>query len=221
MRLALVTVLTAGAILTAPAAGAVSDGCAALGGVVEVRGVCHVQAETPVYTLDVKFPVDYSDEQAIVDYLTQTRDGFLNLAQTPGARNLPYELDVTAETFRSERTRSVVLSLFENVGGAHPTNWYKAFNFDVDKNRALTFDTVFAPGILDQVFPLVQQGLETQTGLITSIAAADGMDPSRYQDFAITDNSVIFFFGRGELAPSYYNAVSVTIPRDAISPLLI
>ena len=183
--------------------------------------MCHIQAQTPAYQMDVKYPVNYSDEQAIVDYLTQTKAGFLNLAQTPGARNLPYEMDVTAQSFRSAQTRSAVLKLFQDVGSAHPTTWYKAFTFDVNKNQPVTFDTVFPAGALAQIFPIVQRELERQTGLTGSISPGDGLDPSHYQNFAITDDSVIFFFGRAELLPSYADASSVAIPRNEIPALLI
>lgn len=213
--------LVMAAVSVSPVASAAPNGCAEMGGVVENRGLCHVQAQTPAYTMDVKYPVTYVDEQAIVDYLNQTKAGFLNLAQTPGARNLPYEMDVTAQSFRSAQTRSAVLKLFQDVGSAHPTTWYKAFNFDVNKNQPVTFDTVFPAGALQQIFPIVQRELETQTGLTGSISPGDGLDPSRYQNFAITDESVIFFFGRAELLPSYADAVSVAVPRSEIPPLQI
>ena len=183
--------------------------------------MCHIQAETPAYTMDVRYPANYSDTQAIVDYLNQTQAGFLNLAQTPGARNLPYEMDVTAQSFRSEQTRTAVLKLFQDVGSAHPTTWYKSFTFDVNKGQPVTFDTVFPDGALQQIFPIVQRELETQTGLTGSISPGDGLDPSHYQNFAITDDSVIFFFGRAELLPSYADATSVAIPRSEIPPLLL
>lgn len=217
----LAVLLTTGIMLTAPSAMAGPSGCADLGGVVETRGMCHIEAQTPAYTMDVKYPVSYSDEQAIVDYLNQTKAGFLNLAQTPGARNLPYEMDVTAQSFRSAQTRSAVLKLFQDVGSAHPTTWYKAFNVDAATNRPLTFDTVFGTGALQQIFPIVQRELERQTGLTGSISPGDGLDPSHYQNFAITDDSVIFFFGRAELLPSYADATSVAIGRNEIPPLQI
>ena len=219
MRAALLTFSVAGVLLTAPVAGAGPTGCADLGGTVDNRGMCLIEADTPTYTMEVRYPVDYSDEQAVVDYLNQTKAGFLNLAQTPGARNLPYEMDVTAQSFRSAQTRSAVLKLFQDVGSAHPTTWYKAFNFDVNKNQPITFETAFPAGALQQIFPIVQRELERQTGLTGSISPGDGLDPSHYQNFAITDDSVIFFFGRAELLPSYADATSVTIPRNDIPPL--
>lgn len=213
--------LSAALVLAAPAVSA-PVGCGSLGGAVE-SGLCRVVDTQPAYTLDITFPLDYPDEQVIVDYLSQTREGFLNVARTPGSRNLPYEMDVTAEEFRSAGTRSVVLTLFENVGSAHPSTWYKSFTYDLQRRGPVTFETLFAPGTkpLDAVFPIVQRELETTTGLAGSISPADGLDPAHYQNFAVTDDAVIFFFGRAELLPSYAGETSVSVPRNALPPLQI
>lgn len=217
--------LAAAALVIAPPASSAPLGCGAVGGAV-VDGLCQVVESAPGYTLDLRFPLDYPDEQAIVDYLGQTKAGFLNVANTPESPETlgrPYELDATAESFRSAQTRSVVLTLFQNVGGAHPSTWYKAFTYDSGRSRPVTFDSLFAPGAkaLDAIFPIVQNTLETDTGLAGSISPGDGRDPANYQNFAITDDALIFFFGRGELLPSYAGATSVSVPRSAIPPLQI
>ena len=211
--------LMAGALFMAAPAAASPVGCGALGGVVD-DGICHVSETQPSYVMDLKFPLDYPDEQALIDYLAQNREGFVKVAQ-PGSRNLPYEMDVTAESFRSAQTRSVVLTLFQDVGSAHPTTWYKSFTFDVNRGRVVTFDTLFAPDSkpLAAIFPIVQRELETTTGLAGSVPDGDGMDPAHYQNFAVTDDAVIFYFGRAELLPSYAGATSVTVPRNAIPAL--
>lgn len=223
MRIAIAAALVGAALAAIPSAGAAPGACAAMAGVVQADGLCRVQVSDPSYTMDVEFPLNYPDEQAIVDYLTQTRDGFVNVAQTPDSRNLPYEMDVTAESFQSARTRSVVLTLFQDVGSAHPTTWYRSFTYDLGRGRPVTFDMLFAPDTkpLDAIFPIVQRTLESQTGLAGSISPGDGRDPSHYQNFAVTDDSVIFYFGRAELLPSYAGATSVTLPRNAIPPLQV
>jgi hypothetical protein len=214
-------VLATSALLGGPAiatAGAQSN-CAALGGTA-ADGVCHVSASKPTYVMDLRFPTDYPDEQAIVDYLMQNKDGFVNVAQ-PGSRNLPYEMDATSETFSSAQTQSVVLKIFQDVGGAHPTTWYKAFTYDLGQRRPVTFESMFPAGTkpLDAIFPIVRSELERQTGLIGVISPGDGMDPSHYQNFAITDDAVIFFFGQGELLPSDAGATSASVPRTSLPPL--
>ena len=223
MRNAIAAALVCGALVTASPVSAAPDACAALGGMIETSGLCQVRAVATAYTMDMTFPLDYPDTRAIVDYLTQTRDGFVNVAQTPGSRNVAHQMDVTAESFRSARTRSVVLTLFQDVGGAHPSTWYKSFTYDVERARPVTFDTLFAPNTkpLDAIFPIVQRTLESETGLAGSISPGDGHDPARYQNFAVTDDAVIFFFGRAELLPSYAGETSVRVPRNAIPPLQI
>lgn len=192
-----------------------------MGGTVDADGTCRVQASSPDYTMNLKFPTDYPDEQAILDYLGQAREGFVKVAENPIARNLPYEMTATAEAARSQRTRSVVLTLFQNVGSAHPSTWYKSFTFDVAQGRPVTFDTLFAPDAkpLDDIFPIVRRELEAQTGL--AVFANDGVDPARYRNFSITDDDLTFYFSQGELLPSYAGVTSVTLPRSAIPPLQV
>lgn len=218
--LALAAAMICGAVPAAFTATAAPDSCAALGGVV-VGPNCQVQANDPAYTMNMTFPLDYPDEQAITDYLSQTREGFVNVAKSPDARNQPLEMDVTSESLNSAQTRSVVLKLFQDVGSAHPTTWYRAFTFDTARGKPVTFDTLFAPDAkpLDVIFPIVRRELETGTGLEGSISPGDGRDPTHYQNFAITDDSVIFYFGRAELLPSYAGETSVTVPRSALPPL--
>ena len=105
MRIAIAATLLCGAALTAPSASAMPDACGSLGGIQDAGGLCHVEATNPDYTMDLKFPVDYPDEKAIVDYLTQTRDGFVNVSQGPDVREQQTEMDVTAESFQSATTR--------------------------------------------------------------------------------------------------------------------
>jgi len=223
MRMVSLAVALAGGVVlaAAPAIGAPGS-CAALGGVA-AAGSCHVQAGNPSYTVEMTFPLDYPDEQAIVDYLSQTREGFVNVAKDPDARNQPLEMDVTAESLRSAQTRSVVLTLFQDVGSAHPSTWYRSFTYDTARGKPVTFDTLFAPDAkpLDVIFPIVQRELETGTGLAGSISPGDGRDASHYQNFAVTDDSVIFYFGQAELLPSYAGETSVTIPRSVLPPLQV
>jgi Protein of unknown function (DUF3298) len=47
------------------------------------------------------------------------------------------------------------------------------------------------------------------------------MDPSHYQNFAITPVDLVFFFGRGELMAGAAGAHTVSVPRNAIPPLAI
>lgn len=231
MRILVVGALLAGGIVAgwpgAPRAVAQAS-CADLGGTIETEQICHVQASDPAYTLDLRYPIDYPDQTALTDYVVQNRDGFVTVAQTPGSRDLPYEMEATTEQHRSGQppkgTRSVVLKIFQHVGGPHPSTWYKSFNYDLGPGRPITFDTLFAPGSkpLEAIFPVVQRELARQAGLpYALIPPGNGLDPSHYQNFAITDDELIFYFAPGELLALNAGASTVRVPRNAIPPLAV
>ena len=223
---ALAPAVLAGWLLSWPAAAA-PQSCASMGGTVEAGQMCHVHTSGGTYTLDLNFPVDYPDQQTLTDYITQNRDGFVNVSQTSPRRDQPYQMDATSEQRASGQpprgTRSVVLKLFQDLGGAHPSTWYKAFNYNLGTNQPITFDTLFAPNAnaLDTIFPIVQRELEHQTALGVAISPGAGHDPTNYQNFAITDDQLIFYFAQGELLPSFAGATQVQVARSAIPPLAL
>jgi Protein of unknown function (DUF3298) len=227
-------VIAAGALVGWPGVpvAAADSACATLGGEVEGEQTCHVHASTSTYMLDMKFPVDYPDEQALTDYISQNRDGFVSVAQTSsqtsGTREVPYQMEVTSEQYHSGQppggTRSVVLKVFEDLGGPRPSTSYKGFNYDLGAQKAITFDTLFAPNSkpLDSIYPIVQREVGRQTGLGAAILPGSGLDSSHYQNFAVTDDELIFYFAPGELLPpSIAAATQVHVPRNAIPPLTV
>ena len=230
MRFLIAAAMPACAVLLAWPAAAAPASCAGLGGTVEAAQMCHVHTSSPTYTLNLTFPADYPDQQALSDYITQNRDGFVSVAQgaAPGSggRDRPYQMDATSEQHTSgtpPRTRSVVLKLFQDLGGAHPSSWFKAFNFNLGTGQPITFDNLFAPGStpLDSIFPLVQRDLERQNALGAAIPPSSGLDASHYQNFAITDDQLIFYFAQGEMLPAVAGPTQAQVPRNAIPPLAI
>lgn len=227
MRYLLAAAVLAPAVLVGWPAAAEPPSCAALGGGVEAGQLCRVHASGPNYTLNMTFPADYPDEQALTDYLTQNRDGFVNVAQSSGGRDQPYQLEATTDQHSAgqppHNTRSVVLKFFQDVGGAHPSIWYKAFNYNLGTKQPITFDNLFAPGAppLDAIFPIVQRDLERQTPLGAAVLPSTGHDPSHYQNFAITDEALIFYFAPGEMLPAFGGAIQAQVPRSAIPPLAV
>ncbi|UXA19682.1 esterase [Mycobacterium sp. SMC-4] len=228
MRILAPALVTAGLVagwLAAPAAAA-APACTELGGAVDVDQTCQVHLEEQTYRVDFTFPVDYPDQQALVAYLTQTRDGFVNVAGMPGSWNLPYVLDGRGTSYRSgpedAGTRSVVFEVYENVGGAHPQTWYKTFNWDVAGQAPITYDTLFEPGAepLDVIYPIVQSEVSRQLGIDSPISPADGLDPAKYQEFVLTDDEVIFFFGQGEVMAGAGGALQAAVPRSALADML-
>jgi hypothetical protein len=218
--------LTAAILFGWPAAAAPPT-CADLGGTMPDAQTCRLHTSTPTYTLTMTFPADYPDEQALTDYITQNRDGFVSVAQSSGGRDQPYQMEANTEQHFAgqppHNTRSVVLKFFQDLGGSRPTTWYKAFNYNLGAKQPITFDTLFAPGTtpLDSIFPLVQRELAHQNPLGAAILPSTGLDPSHYQNFAITDDQLIFYFAPGEMLPAFAGAAQAAVPRNAIPPLAV
>ncbi|AFC44954.1 MULTISPECIES: esterase [Mycobacterium] len=227
MRYLIAAALLATAVLLGWPAAAEPPSCASLGGSVEAGQMCRVHATGPNYMLTMTFPTDYPDQQALTDYITQNRDGFVNVAQSSGGRDQPYQLEATTDQHSAgqppHNTRSVVLKFFQDVGGTRSSIWYKAFNYNLGTKQPITFDTLFPPGTtpLDAIFPIVQRDLERQTPLGAAILPSTGHDPSHYQNFAITDDQLIFYFAPGEMLPAFGGPAQAQVPRNAIPPLAI
>jgi len=226
LRVAAILVAGVLACSTGISTAAGQSACADLGGAVGPDGICTVHAANPTYTLNFSFPNDYPDQAALTGYLTQARDGFINVADNPDAYNLPYELDAKGAGYSSGSptggTQSVVFTMWQNVGGAHPQTYYQSFNWDVDKRAPIKFDTLFKPGTkpLDVIYPAVEQDLQKQQGVIDGIPPSVGLDPSKYQNFALTDDAVLFFFSQGELFAEAAGPVQASVPRSTLAPLL-
>ena len=201
--------------------------CADLGGTVDPNQICHVHSATATYTIDFGFPVDYPDQQPLADYLTQQRDGFVKFSDLPAARDwgAPYQLLARGQTYRSGTpatgTQSLVLRMGQDAQ-PHPVAWYKAFNYDLSKHVPITFDTLFKPGSgpLNIVYPAVQRRAQERSGSATPPTLNGGLDVGNYQDFAITDDAVIFFFGQGQLLSHAEGEFEVSVPRAELSSVL-
>jgi hypothetical protein len=222
LAVALIALVLSG--ISGVAAAAPKNYCADLKGV-QVGSECQIQESDAGYNLDVSFPTDYSDQKSVAEYITQTRDAFLGVAKSPTPRDLPYALEITPTNYGSaippRGTQAVVFKTYQNVGAAHPQTSYKAFNWDQTYRKPITYDTLWrVDDPLKTVFPAVQTELQKQTGQQLPIAPSAGFDPLNYQEFAITNDGVIFFFSQGQLLPEAAGATQVLVPRAAIDPML-
>lgn len=206
-----------------PATASAADICSDFGGTVEPDGLCRLHETKPDYTLAMSFPVDFPDQEAVDDFVTQTRTGFLNQTETPSFANIAYGLEMQSMLWATDETRSVSFEIYENLGGAHPNTWYQTFNYDTRRGRAISFEDLFAPDVdpLNAIFPIVSRKLEAEMGMPTPVSEDAGMDASHYRNFAITPKDLVFFFDRGELMAGAAGAHTVYVPRNAIPPLAV
>ncbi len=203
---------------------AASSACTRLEGTVGEAGLCTVHAETPNYTIDMSFPVDYPDQDAVGQVLSSRRDEFIALVEEPPVRDVPKALDIKSQTFRSgtptSGTESLVFEIYSNFGGAHPVTTYEALNFDLGKKAPITFDTLFKPGSdpVAVLNPLVQAELTKQ--LPGASVGDNQVGADMYRNFALTDDAVLFFISQGQWTISAAGAQTVSIPRTELESIL-
>jgi Protein of unknown function (DUF3298) len=208
---------------TATSATVAESACTSLGGTVGGDQTCRVHSDTARYTLDFRFPVDYPDQQALTDAVTQERDGFVDWASGLPPQSFPYELDIIGKAYRSGTPAAGTQSLVFDVGtsgGVHPVTTYSALNYDLSKHAPITLDTLFKPGTqpMEVLNPIVQPELDKHgaTGSLT----LDDLGAKAYQNFAITDNAVLFFLNQDGLLPHEKGPLTVEVPRTEIASFL-
>jgi hypothetical protein len=255
MRMVKVAVLIAAAAILGSngvAVAAPKDYCADLKGG-NTGKTCEIQLSDPGYRVDISIPLDYPDQKSVADYISQTRDGFLNVAKSGAPRETPYELTIKPTEYNSaippRGTQTVVFKVFQNVGGAHPQTTFKAFNWDQTYRKTITYtaasdDKEHTPlwrvdDPLKTVAPIVQAELQKQlapapppaqpgqpaTATPTPtpplpIAQPALYNAANYQNFAVVNDGVIFFFDQGALLPDSFGALQVLVPRSAIDPMI-
>jgi hypothetical protein len=219
---AMVATLVAGAALAWPAA-AVAD--AQMCPRVDGNQMCHFEASGPFSNVDVVFPANYPDQQAMTGYFSKVVDDYTNARGPLSNLTSPTALDVTSDRYSSgppqSGTQSVVAKIYQNLGGAHPSTWYKSFNYNLANHTPITFDALFRPGTqpLQAILPIVQKTLTDRYGSAVSIPADAGLEPANYQSFAIANDAIVFFFDQNGLQPAL-EATGVSVPRSAIAPMI-
>ncbi|OBK74072.1 esterase [Mycobacterium sp. 1274761.0] len=195
---------------------------------------CVIEEADTGYNLRITYPAGYPDVQAVFDWVKQTRDGFVNVAKSPDSRTHPYQLEVTSTEYNSavppRGTQSVVFKVYQDVGGARPQTFFKAFNWDQTLRWPIVLDSggrektqpLFQPGTnpWPVIFPLVQAELEKQTGTKPTIAPEVGLNPATYENFAIQNDTLVFFFAQGAVLPDSAGALTVPIPRAPVDRMI-
>ena len=110
---------------------------------------------------------------------------------------------------------------YSDSGGAHPVTSFEAFNYDLGKGAPITFDTLFKPDTnpLEVLDPIVQREMREALGRLSWSGADNTLGAKVYQDFAITDDAVIFFIGQGMWLPEVAGPQKVSVPRAELASM--
>jgi hypothetical protein len=200
-------------------------GCAELGGVVQADRTCHVETKTARYSIEISYPLDYSDQEELTDFVRQERDEFVDFIATVPARDRPYDHAVRAHTYRSGTptagTESVVFELYDDTG-AHPVTGFQSFNYKVATHSAITFDNLFKPGIdtVAVLDPIVQRKMDKRWQGYGGSAPRNTLGARIYQNFALTDDAVIFYISQGMWLAEVAGPQPISVPRSELASVL-
>jgi hypothetical protein len=262
MRIAKVAVLVAAAAVvssTGVAGAAPKDYCADLKGG-NTGSTCEIQLSDPAYRVDISIPLDFPDQKSVADYMSQTRDAFVNVAKSGAAGATPSVLTIKPTKYNSaippRGTQAVVFKVTQNTGGTQPKTTWKSFNWDQTYRKEIVWtaapdDKENTPlwrvdDPLKTVAPIVQAELQKQLAPPPPVAPppAPGepaaasptppppppaplpivtsalYNPANYQNFAVVNDGVIFFFDQGVVLPDSYGALQVLAPRSGIDPMI-
>jgi hypothetical protein len=178
-------------------------------------------SETPEYTIDITYPTDYPDMKSVSDFVNADRGYFLDWVHRFGDGGTPrqYMYDVRGKTYKSDNpaTTSLVLTLDNDTGGAHeghPATDYESFTYDLAKQAPITLDTLFKPDadVVAALGPKVAKLYDRPTNKVLR---------SDFRNFALTDDTVVFFFGEGQLLSADNTGPrQMSVPRSELAPLL-
>ncbi|MCU1695752.1 MAG: hypothetical protein JWR34_1815 [Mycobacterium sp.] len=200
-------------------------GCADLGGTVQTDQTCHIETKTATYSFDVDYPLDYPDQQSLTDFVTQDRDDFLNFVATLPARDWPYEHGVHPHAYRSgtaaSGTASVVFAIYRDFG-AHPVTGFQSFNYDVGTHTPIAFDALFKPGVdpVAVLDPIVQRDMDKHSEGYPGPVPPNTLGARTYQNFALTDDAVIFYIPQGMWLSQVAGPQRVSVPRSELASVL-
>ncbi|HET6737261.1 esterase [Mycobacterium sp.] len=198
--------------------------CDVLGGTVDADRRCQVQIATATYEIGFNFPVDYPDQQTLTDYLTQERDEFIDFVADAPPRDFPYSLAARATAYHSGTPTSGTVSLVFDRGsdtGAHPVTHFDAFTYDLAKAVPITLATLFKPGIqpVEVLDPIVRRELVKKSQGQEN-PMPNTLGARMYENFAITDEAVIFFIGQGAWLSQLAGPQEISVPRAELAALL-
>ncbi len=218
---AMTALLCATASSASTSAQPAAPGCLDIGGTVAADQSCRVHTETSTYTIDMSYPLDYADQPALSDFVKHDKDEFVAFMGQTRPRDLPYRHELTPHSYSTSRTQSVVFDVYDDTG-AHPVTGFTAFNYNLGTATAITFDTLFKRGaaavtILD---PIVQRVMDKHWEGYGGPAPQNTLGAKVYQNFAITDDAIIFFIGQGMWLPEVAGPQRVPVPRSELVSVL-
>lgn len=210
---------------------------------VTAAGDRQIKEDTQFYTIQAAYPdstrlstrTDSSSaanaraEAAIEREITSTVDAFKKttadaLTDDEKSRlvssSIKYALNIAYHEFNSGSFVSYEFDIFQDTGGAHPTNLYKTMMFDLQGNQVALAD-LFTPGsgylqkISDEAKKQVAAQIAARAGAsATSTVIAEGLAPraENFSNVVDSDGTLVFLIPPYQAAAYAAGSFEVRIP---------
>ena len=173
---------------------------------------------------------DISVDEAINEYLSQpagreelTLNVVADIDEARCGQRLMKRVDVSSVGF-CERYIVFECGYFEYKGGDHPNYFSHYINYDIERNKMLMFNDIFAAGTEERLKEVVIQAIldkfyaTSLEDLYQKTEIHNDFNVSR--DIYLTGNEVVFHYNPYEIAPWAYGAIDVPIPFFLLADFL-
>lgn len=176
---------------------------------------------SPKSTIDSTL-IDYVNKpEGFGDYKFEEVD---SIPEGINVRQLTKNVDATIIGFNE---KLIVYSIrFDSYsGGAHPNYSVQFLNYDIAKNKVLSYKDIFLPGtedkileiikkqLMDQYFAKTMKELETNSGIFVNEIYVS-------KNLYFTGTNIVFYYNPYDISPWYVGSIEVKISIWSLSDLL-
>ncbi len=185
------------------------------------------------YEIDIEYPVEYAAYDfitgPITDLINTQRDEILGArpyVESPLDPAPGYGLDLSYESFaHSDSVVSLLYTIFANTGGAHPNTYFQTYTFDLNAGTQMFFGDLFpdTDAALNVIAPIAQAQLTEKFGDAADaawITQGAGPELANYEDFVLTEDSVVFYFEPYQVAAYVFGSSQVEIPLAELADVM-
>jgi hypothetical protein len=199
--------------------------CVALGGTFD--STTNVCTFANGLTIEIDYPTEFDtypvSTMTVIDgFLIDRQEEIVAAADADPAPPGPYFLSIETEIFAfNSYVRSVLFTISDYTGGAHPNLYYRTLTFDTRDGHFIDLEDLFIAGSdpLATIFPIVQADLVAQLGAaadLTWINSGTGTNFDNYTSFVLTDEAIVFYFPPFQVAAGAAGAFNVEVPLSSI-----
>ena len=185
--------------------------------------------DTPVA---VQYPqsTDEIFNAEIKKYIKQVKNRYLAevIEYKETDENITSELNISFNTFSHHSGMySFILESYSNVGGANGTTEIQSFHFNPKTSKSITIEDVFENDVnrLTDISEAIQEQLYNDPKIKDYLFLEEvtkHTEPiwNNFQKFALTDDSLTFYFNEYDIAAGAAGIPTATVPLDKLDKLL-